>query len=304
MSNGPKKQNSKKKNPECRDYQKEYQDYHSKSEQKKNRAARNKANRNSNCGPGQEVDHKVPLSKGGGNSEKNWRVVSRKTNRTKYDKLAEAIVYHGTPQADIESFEPRVTHQDSHVDRMREPAVFATPDRKFALSMAGGPGTARSDEIEVGYKTTKGKRDFYIDELQPGALDKSYNQPAYIYSLPGESFGPAEGLMSSEVVSDKSVTPLSIERIHNILDALRADPSVRITGYDDVLAALEARNKADAAYSPKDGGAKLAEAIFEKTALSEKAYQAMKDTAAGGFQGMTPHEKDLFERTLARIEAK
>ena len=71
-----------------RDYKKEYRDYHSKPEQKKNRAKRNKASRNSNAGPNQEVDHKVPLSKGGSNDPSNWRVVSKKTNRKKGSKMS------------------------------------------------------------------------------------------------------------------------------------------------------------------------------------------------------------------------
>jgi len=82
----------------ARDYKKEYAEYHSKPEQKKNRAKRNKAHRNSNCGPGQEVDHKVPLSTGGSNSPSNWRVVSKETNRKKgakkmssFDRLRLAV---------------------------------------------------------------------------------------------------------------------------------------------------------------------------------------------------------------------
>ena len=47
------------------------------------RAKRNAANRELKPGPGKEVDHLVPLSKGGGNSRKNLRVVSRSTNRKK-----------------------------------------------------------------------------------------------------------------------------------------------------------------------------------------------------------------------------
>jgi len=69
-----------------RDYKKEYEEYHSLPEQKKNRAKRNKANRNSSTKPGQEVDHKVPLSQGGSNSPNNWRVVSKETNRKKGSK--------------------------------------------------------------------------------------------------------------------------------------------------------------------------------------------------------------------------
>ena len=55
------------------------------SQSRKNRAARNKARRMMKLkkGDGKEVDHKRPLSKGGSNSRKNLRVVSRKTNRRK-----------------------------------------------------------------------------------------------------------------------------------------------------------------------------------------------------------------------------
>jgi hypothetical protein len=50
-----------------RDYQKEYREYNSLPEQKKNRAARNKARREMGLkvGDPREVDHKKPLSRGG-----------------------------------------------------------------------------------------------------------------------------------------------------------------------------------------------------------------------------------------------
>ena len=68
-----------------RDYRKEYDDFHGTEEQKKNRAARNKARKDKGLkkGDGKEVDHVVPLSKGGSKSKKNQRVVSRHTNRKK-----------------------------------------------------------------------------------------------------------------------------------------------------------------------------------------------------------------------------
>ena len=68
-----------------RNYKKEYADYHSKPEQKKNRAKRNAARKEMGLkvGDPREVDHKKPLSKGGSNSKKNLRVVSRSTNRKK-----------------------------------------------------------------------------------------------------------------------------------------------------------------------------------------------------------------------------
>lgn len=68
-----------------RDYKKEYNTYHAKPEQVKNRAARNKARRVSGLkvGDSREVDHIMPLSHGGGNSKNNLRIVSRRTNRKK-----------------------------------------------------------------------------------------------------------------------------------------------------------------------------------------------------------------------------
>lgn len=71
-----------------RDYKKEYQNYHSKPEQRKNRSLRNQARRKMGLkvGDPREVDHKKPLSKGGSNSKSNLRVVSRKTNRAKGNK--------------------------------------------------------------------------------------------------------------------------------------------------------------------------------------------------------------------------
>ena len=71
-----------------RNYRKEYDTYHGKPEQIKNRAIRNKARDEKGLqkGDGREVDHKKPLSRGGGNSKKNLKVTTRKANRKKYNK--------------------------------------------------------------------------------------------------------------------------------------------------------------------------------------------------------------------------
>lgn len=71
-----------------RDYKKEYKNYHSKPEQIKNRAKRNKARREMGLkvGDPREVDHIKPLSKGGSNKKENLRIVSRATNRKKGSK--------------------------------------------------------------------------------------------------------------------------------------------------------------------------------------------------------------------------
>lgn len=73
----------------ARDYKLEYARDHSGAADKKNRAARNSARADAmkagtvRKGDGMEVDHKVPLSKGGSNAPSNRRVVTRTTNRKK-----------------------------------------------------------------------------------------------------------------------------------------------------------------------------------------------------------------------------
>ncbi len=68
-----------------RNYRKEYDEYHGKPKQIKNRSKRNQARKKLKLKKGdkREVDHKRPLSKGGGNGKKNLRAVSRKVNRKK-----------------------------------------------------------------------------------------------------------------------------------------------------------------------------------------------------------------------------
>lgn len=71
----------------ARNYKKEYAQYHGTPAQRRNRSRRNAARRalGLEVGDSREVDHKKPLSKGGGNGKKNIRAVSRTTNRKKYD---------------------------------------------------------------------------------------------------------------------------------------------------------------------------------------------------------------------------
>ena len=71
----------------ARDYKREYEQYHSKPEQKKRRAGRNRARRIMTMlkrvkkGDGKDVHHKDgdPTN----NSKKNLRVESKKTNRSR-----------------------------------------------------------------------------------------------------------------------------------------------------------------------------------------------------------------------------
>lgn len=73
----------------ARDYKKEYQNYHGKPEQIKNRGKRNKARAQAEKANGKatiptnvDVDHIRPLAKGGSNQPANTRLRSRKANRS------------------------------------------------------------------------------------------------------------------------------------------------------------------------------------------------------------------------------
>ena len=74
-------------------YKKLYKKYHSSRKAKTERNMRNQARRRMKRagrvrkGDGLEVDHRVPISKGGSNKPSNLRIVSRKTNRAKKDKM-------------------------------------------------------------------------------------------------------------------------------------------------------------------------------------------------------------------------
>jgi hypothetical protein len=71
-----------------RDYKRENELYNSKPEQRKNRSertvARNQANADGRTskGDGKDLDHRVPLSKGGSSAKSNLRVVSKSANRS------------------------------------------------------------------------------------------------------------------------------------------------------------------------------------------------------------------------------
>ena len=72
-----------------RPYKKEYKQQKARGEHA-NRMKRQKARRDYDKRgvnrKGKDIDHKRPLSKGGSNSRKNLRLVSKKTNRSKKNK--------------------------------------------------------------------------------------------------------------------------------------------------------------------------------------------------------------------------
>jgi hypothetical protein len=72
----------------ARNYDKEYQKYQGTPEQLKNRAQRNAARREMmekgvvRKGDGMDVDHRMPISKGGSNGASNLRAVGKSANRS------------------------------------------------------------------------------------------------------------------------------------------------------------------------------------------------------------------------------
>jgi hypothetical protein len=71
-----------------RNYREEYDKYHSSPEQRANRSKRTTARNEAiaegrvSRGDGKDLDHRVPLSKGGSNGRSNTRVVSQSSNRS------------------------------------------------------------------------------------------------------------------------------------------------------------------------------------------------------------------------------
>jgi hypothetical protein len=76
-----------------RDYKHEYRNYHARSEQKQNRAARNLWNRRlkGNVPAGKEIDHRRPLSNGGSNERSNIRYRSISSNRADKSSVKTAM---------------------------------------------------------------------------------------------------------------------------------------------------------------------------------------------------------------------
>lgn len=81
------KGNTRDSSGDCRNYKKETA-YESRPEQRKNRAARNRAREEMGLkvGDPREVDHKKPMAQGGSNSRENLRITSRSFNRSRAAK--------------------------------------------------------------------------------------------------------------------------------------------------------------------------------------------------------------------------
>ena len=86
----------------ARDYKRENELYKSKPEQIKLRVARNKARRQAikdgrvEKGDGKEIDHVIPLSKGGSNTKSNTRIRTKSQNSS-FSRNSDNSVKKNTP---------------------------------------------------------------------------------------------------------------------------------------------------------------------------------------------------------------
>jgi len=145
------------------------------------------------------------------------------------------ILYHGSNSGGIKTFEPK-----QHIVGKDKKIVFATDDRNYALAMTYGTG----DELAVSYavSSSSGKKEIYVDELQPGKL-KLLDKPGYLYEVEARHFEPSSEGLESEYVSYSAVPVLVETKIVNILEEFRKSPEVHLIVYEKVPQSMTERNK-------------------------------------------------------------
>lgn len=139
-------------------------------------------------------------------------------------------LYHGTERR-LKVLTPRNEHGDPDSGDL----VFASPSRRFALAYAGGRWSDRdlNQGVEHDNPEGSGVGVMNLREMAAGTHDRVFSRPGYMYHLPGSSFREIPGRHSmSEVGSKEPVTPKKVERIANLLEELRKDPTVRLHPYD------------------------------------------------------------------------
>lgn len=149
-------------------------------------------------------------------------------------KLAADALYHGSPNK-IDRLEPKNLHGDPQVPT----AVFASPSREFALAYSGGKWGDRDMEQSLWWDRDNPEHtpQMMLQEMRPGAFDETYQQPGYLYHVPGETFSesPRHGT-PWEQISENAVTPTQTEEIPNVSEALRASPGVKLLPYTKEVA--------------------------------------------------------------------
>jgi len=145
-------------------------------------------------------------------------------------KQAAETLYHGSPEK-LDVLEPRDLHGDPRIPK----AVFGAPSRDFAMTYSGGKWGDR--DLEQSTKWKKGLQKIVMQEMRPGAIQDVYDQPGYLYDLPGEGFkAPPRRGATWEQINENAVTPSKIEEIKNVLNALETNPNVELLPYSEAAA--------------------------------------------------------------------
>lgn len=150
-------------------------------------------------------------------------VLEQEVNR---EVLKPAMLYHASPNRDIQQFEPRTETQR---DPLEGPVVFATPSKEIATQflVPTDDSWARGGVFHVGevyspeqvYFFAIGDRNRFMSTDHGGA----------VYELPVESFttDPEKGLGDLEWVSTQSVQPIGKLEYESGLEAM-VDAGVQV----------------------------------------------------------------------------
>lgn len=127
------------------------------------------------------------------------------------------VLYHGSTIGNLRTITPHIsTHNQAY--------VYATPYIGIAVAYL-----ARFDDFDISTGTYNGKP--YIVERYKNALKTIYKKPGYIYTVEGTNFVSNIGynkanskidLRGFEVVSDKPVKVISMEKITNPYEYIRS----------------------------------------------------------------------------------
>ncbi len=120
----------------------------------------------------------------------------------------ESVVYHGSPNGDIEVL---TAHKSTH----QKNCIYATDNKAVALLFMGkGKG-----DLDTRISNVDGKAE--LVERRPGVLKSLYSKAGYLYELDGTTFNHYDYLWSLEVISFESeIKPIKKTFYPNILEAI------------------------------------------------------------------------------------
>jgi len=145
----------------------------------------------------------------------------RGVNRAYLQESAVTELYHGS----AERYPVLKAHVSPAYPDIK--AVYATPMYGFALALAGG----KWSDFEINQCMVDDTQ--VLTEMMPGMFNKYFNCSGYIYHLDTAGFQQL-GHHRMEYVSNLDVTPLKVDHVMNVLDALRNDPNTKLYYYPDL----------------------------------------------------------------------